>query len=319
MVTLLVLAETDGATILPATLPVIAFAQQWAKLTGGIFSIAVIGGQSLDTEILRGYGAHTIYLAADDQLTHPTADKATAVLDAIVTQSGAVSIAGASATFGRDVLPRLAGERDLPMLSDVLSIANDGSGLIFRRPMNAGNFFATVQIDGEGGVFSIRTTAFGKPEPSNELSPVETVSIPALPTGTQWKSLEAGEQKRPELTNARVVVSGGRPLRDAETFERLLGGLADALGGAVGATRAAVDSGIAANELQVGQTGKVVAPELYIAAGVSGSVQHLAGMKESKVIVAINSDADAPIFEIADYGLVADLHTAIPEITAKLR
>ncbi len=316
---LLVLAETDGAKILPATLPVISFAQQWAKLTSGTFAIAALGGQMLDVETLRGYGASAIYLAADAQLLHPTADKAVAVLETIVTQTNAVSIAGASATFGRDMLPRLAGKRDLPMLSDVLSIANDGSGLIFRRPMNAGNFFATVQIDGDNGVFSIRTTAFGKPEQSSALSPIENVTIPALPTGTVWKSLEAGEQKRPELTNARVVVSGGRPLRDAETFERLLGGLADALGGAVGATRAAVDSGIAPNELQVGQTGKVVAPELYIAAGVSGSVQHLAGMKESKVIVAINSDPDAPIFEVADYGLVADLHTAIPELTAKRR
>ncbi len=319
MATLLILAETDGVALLPATLPVITFAQQWAKLTGGTFAIAALGGQTLDPETVRGYGASVVYLAASAELEHPTADKAVAVLDAIVSQSGATSIAGASATFGRDVLPRLAGKRDLPMLSDVLSVANDATGLVFRRPMNAGNFFATMQIDGDNGVFSVRTTAFGKPEPSGASSPIETVTIPALPNTTTWKSLEAGERKRPDLTNARVVVSGGRPLRDAETFERLLGGLADALGGAVGATRAAVDSGIAANELQVGQTGKIVAPELYIAAGVSGSVQHLAGMKESKVIVAINSDADAPIFEVADYGLVADLHSTIPELTAKLK
>jgi electron transfer flavoprotein alpha subunit len=206
------------------------------------------------------------------------------------------------------------------MLSDVLGMEQDADGLIFRRPMYAGNVIASVRIDGEGGVFSVRTSAFGAPTPADGESALQSVTIDdvALPRGTEWIGLEAGEQTRPDLTVASVVVSGGRPLRDAETFERLLGGLADKLGGAVGATRAAVDSGIAPNELQVGQTGKIVAPQLYIAAGVSGSVQHLAGMKDSKVIVAINTDPDAPIFEVADYGLVADLHEALPELISKL-
>jgi len=177
-----------------------------------------------------------------------------------------------------------------------------------------------VQVAGDSCVFGVRSTAFQKPNGSDSESVVETMSIDlaSLPTGTAWIGLEAGDQKRPDLTIARVVVSGGRPLKEAATFERLIGGLADKLGGAVGATRAAVDSGIAANELQVGQTGKVVAPDLYIAAGISGSVQHLAGMKDSKVIVAINTDPDAPIFDVADYGLVADLYDAVPELTAKL-
>ncbi|HLV79873.1 MAG TPA: FAD-binding protein, partial [Chthonomonadaceae bacterium] len=220
----------------------------------------------------------------------------------------------------RDVLPRIAALLDLPMLSDVLHVEKAGEHMVFRRPMYAGNILATVQIAGDRGVFSARGTAFGKPQPRDSQSPVETLSIDAaaLPQGTTWIGMDAVEQKRPELTTARVVVSGGRPLRDAQTFEQILGGLADKLGGAVGATRAAVDSGIAPNELQVGQTGKVVAPDLYIAAGVSGSVQHLAGMKDSKVIVAINTDPDAPIFNVADYGLVADLFQAVPELTAKL-
>jgi electron transfer flavoprotein alpha subunit len=215
------------------------------------------------------------------------------------------------------MLPRAAGLLDLPMLSDVMGVEHSGDSLFFRRPMFAGNIIATVSVENDRGVFSVRGTAFDKPERRGQSAFLD-LEVSELSSGTKWISLEGGEQKRPDLTSARVVVSGGRPLRDAETFERLVGGLADKLVGAVGATRAAVDSGIAPNELQVGQTGKVVAPELYIAAGISGSVQHLAGMKDSKVIVAINTDPEAPIFEVADFGLVQDLHTALPELIQKL-
>lgn len=315
---LLVLAETDGVRIHPSTLPVVTFAQQWAAATGGSFVLLVVAGEKVDAEQYRGFGAETITFATHPDLSHPTADRVAAVCVEAVRVSVADSVAGPASSFGRDVLPRVAGLLDLPMLSDVMSVENTAGALQFRRPMYAGNIIATVQIAGDRGVFSVRGTAFDKPEGSGAESRIEELPVPDLPSGTTWISLEGGEQKRPDLTSARVVVSGGRPLRDAETFERLLGGLADKLGGAVGATRAAVDSGIAPNELQVGQTGKVVAPDLYIAAGVSGSVQHLAGMKDSKVIVAINTDPDAPIFEIADYGLVQDLHTAIPELRSKL-
>ncbi len=322
MRSILVLAETDGTHVLPGTGPVVAVAQTFAKETGGRFEILIVGGPEIagEAEAWRGVGAAAVHLAALPELAHPTADRVAAVCVDVMRQTGADSLAGLASSFGRDVLPRAAGLLDLPMLSDVLHVETANGRLTFRRPMYAGNILATVQIAGDRGVFSVRGTAFGTPEAAEGASPVQAVTVDAaaLPQGTTWIGLEAGEQKRPELTTARVVVSGGRPLRDAVTFERLIGGLADKLGGAVGATRAAVDSGIAPNELQVGQTGKVVAPDLYIAAGISGSVQHLAGMKDSRVIVAINTDPDAPIFEAADYGLVADLHQALPELLAKL-
>ena len=318
----MVLAETDGRRMLPGTLPALAFAQAFASATGGTFSLLVVGapGVEAEAEALRGVGAERIICVPMAELEPPTADRVAAVCAEIMRRFGADSLAATASTFGKDVLPRVAGLLDLPMLSDVLSIAMEGGRPTFRRPMYAGNLIATVQVRGDKGVFSVRGTAFGKPETASSLSPVETLAAESVGAvqGTEWIGLDAAEQSRPELTNARVVVSGGRPLRDAETFERLIGGLADKLGGAVGATRAAVDSGIAPNELQVGQTGKIVAPELYIAAGISGSVQHLAGMKDSKVIVAINNDPDAPIFGVADYGLVADLHQAIPEMLEKL-
>jgi electron transfer flavoprotein alpha subunit len=317
---LLVLAETDGGSVLPSTLQTVTFAQEWSSVTGGKFDILIAGGPGIEGTAANwtGFGAERVLVAATPELAHPTADKLAAVSSQVFRESGATSIAAPSSTFGRDILPRVAALLDLPMLSDVMVVSNE-NGLQFKRPMFAGNIIATVQVEGENGAFSVRGTAFAKPERRDSSSPVVSVpSFPSVPSVTTWLSLEAGEQKRPELTTARVVVSGGRPLRDAETFERVIGGLADKLGGAVGATRAAVDSGIAPNELQVGQTGKVVAPELYIAAGISGSVQHMAGMKESKVIVAINTDPDAPIFEVADYGLVMDLHQAVPEMTGKL-
>lgn len=319
MARLLVLAETDGARILDSTLPAITFAQAWAKATGGVFDILMVGADSLasEAEAWRNYGAESIFLAGGAQ--HPTADVVAVACVDHLNSSELTSVAGPASSFGRDVLPRVAALADLPMLSDVMSVSSEGSALTFRRPMYAGNVIATVQVEGDTCVFSVRGTAFGPPERREKQSQMAGMMDGTdAPTGTRWVGLQAGEQKRPELTSARVVVSGGRPLRDAETFEKLVGGLADRLGGAVGATRAAVDSGIAPNELQVGQTGKVVAPELYIAAGISGSVQHMAGMKDSKVIVAINTDPDAPIFEVADYGLVQDLHQALPEMIAKL-
>ncbi len=319
---LLVLAESNGKKIAEDTLPGISFAQEFAQETGGGFDILVLGGPAIaaEAEELRGYGAEKILVAAAPALEHPVADAYAAAAAQAMRVCGAKSLAGPSSTFGRDILPRIAALLDLPMVSDVINVSGSGDGPLFKRPMYAGNVVATVKTDGGAGVFSVRSTSYGKPAAGSSPSAVESLALDGseLPQDTEWISLDSPEAKRPDVTSARVVVSGGRPLKDSETFERLIGGLADKLGGGTGATRAAVDSGIAPNESQVGQTGKVVAPELYIAAGVSGSVQHLAGMKESKVIVAINTDPDAPIYEVADYGLVQDLFTAIPELQSRL-
>lgn len=318
---LLVLMETSGAEVLPATLPAIAFAQAWTQMTRGRFHLLLVGGPEIVTqaETWRGYGEERLLIASSPALAHPTADRVAAVTLQALRMTGARWLAGTSSTFGKDVLPRVAGLLNAPMISDALSVQPDDSGPIFRRPVYAGNLIATVQVPPDAGVVSVRATAFGSPARTTS-GPVESLPVdPALlPQGTRWIGQDTAQNKRPDLTAARVVISGGRPLRDPETFEQILGALADKLGGALGATRAAVDSGIAPNELQIGQTGKVIAPELYIAAGVSGSVQHLAGIKDAKVIVAINIDGDAPIFQIADYGLVADLFQAVPELTQKL-
>jgi len=241
----------------------------------------------------------------------PSADGLATSLRAIV--DGYSHIAAISSMQSKDVMARLAGLLDAAMVTDVIEAE---SSTIFKRPIVAGTVIATVEVLTLPVVLTFRPSGFPKPK-FGVASVVESVTFNDQSMARRV-SVTARGGTRPDLTQARVVVSGGRPLKDAETFERVIGGLADQLGGAVGATRAAVDSGIVPNELQVGQTGKIVAPDLYIAAGISGSTQHMAGIKDSKVIVAINKDPDAPIFETADFGLVADLFDAIPELRAKL-
>lgn len=223
-------------------------------------------------------------------------------------------VASVSTMQAKDVLARVAGVLDAAMLTDVIAVE---SPAVFHRPMVAGAVIGKVEALTTPIVLTVRPAGFAKPTVSGGSEP-ETVSL-ALEPGSRRIAVSSRGGGRPDLAQAKVVVSGGRPLKDADTFEKLIGGTADVLGGAAGATRAAVDSGIAPNELQVGQTGKNVAPDLYIAAGVSGSTQHMAGIKDSKVIVAINKDPDAPIFEFADYGLVADLYDALPALQAKVR
>jgi electron transfer flavoprotein alpha subunit len=242
----------------------------------------------------------------------PPADALTEFLEPVA-RSYDVVVAAAT-MFGKDFAPRLAARLDRPMVGDILEIVSADT---FLRPMYAGNILATVRTSKPQFVASVRGTAFTNPSKSGE-SRRETLDMSAE-TKTKRVGASGKAGGRPDLSQANIVVSGGRPLKDSETFEELIGGLADALGGATGATRAAVDSGIAPNEMQVGQTGKIVAPQLYIAAGISGSTQHIAGMKDSKVIVAINTDPDAPIFEIADYGLVMDLYQAIPELIERVK
>ncbi|MFY9234718.1 MAG: FAD-binding protein [Fimbriimonadaceae bacterium] len=227
--------------------------------------------------------------------------------------SGYSHVAAVSSMRSKDVLARVAAHLDAAMVTDALALE---SPTVFQRPMVAGAIIATVETLAEPVVVTFRPAGFGKHSPAGS-SPIETIRIEPDSRTKRLSSTSRGGT-RPDLSQAKVVVTGGRPLKDAATFEAVIGALADTLGGAVGATRAAVDSGIAPNELQVGQTGKIVAPDLYIAAGVSGSTQHMAGIKDSKVIVAINKDPDAPIFEAADLGLVADLFDALPEMRQKL-
>lgn len=225
--------------------------------------------------------------------------------------AGYSHIAAVSSMASKDVLARVAGILDAAMVTDAIACS---SPTVFQRPIVAGTMIETVEAIGSPIVVTFRPAGF--PASSSTAGSSANASEEAGKATRVSASSRSGG--RPDLTQAKVVVSGGRPLKDAATFESLIGGLADALGGAAGATRAAVDSGIAANELQVGQTGKIVAPDLYIAAGISGSTQHMAGIKDSKTIVAINKDPDAPIFEVADFGLVADLYDAIPALRAKL-
>ena len=315
--------ETNEAGILESGFSSIRFAQNLAQAWEMEYDLLAIGGLEISSQATRwlSLGAKTLWTISQPELIHLTADTAAHLISVAMREAGATTLVCVSSTFGKDVLPRLAEMHSLPMVSDVIAVGSHESGLQFVRPMFAGNILATVEIASRSAVFSVRSSAFRDPKSSSISTalrplPVDTAN---LPSGAEWVSLSKAALQRPELTSARCVVSGGRPLRDSETFERVIGGLADALHGAVGATRAAVDSGIAPNELQVGQTGKVVAPELYIAAGISGSIQHLAGMKDSRVIVAINTDSAAPIFEVADYGLVADLFDALPEMTEAVR
>ncbi len=276
----------------------------FAQAVGLGFDLLQISGQPV-TDI----GADKVLSANLSEM--PTSD---GLAKAIAGVAGGYSHVGAvSSMRSKDVLARVAGLMDAAMVTDVVAAE---SPTRFKRPMVAGSILATVEVLSMPAVLTVRPAGFAKGDRGGSSS-VESISLDATSVAKRLGASARGGA-RPDLTQARVIVSGGRPLKDAQTFESVIGGLADALGGAVGATRAAVDSGIAANELQVGQTGKIVAPDLYIAAGISGSTQHMAGIKDSKIIVAINKDPDAPIFEFADYGLVADLYQAIPELRAKI-
>ena len=314
----LIIIEHDGERVKRSSLSAIELARQ----LGGKYALLVLGsGVAALSESVRMFGAVTVFVADDPALSEPLADRCAAVIAQTAKKTGARTVLGTSSTFTKDILPRVAALLDAPMLTDVMAVeARDGETL-YRRPVNAGSLCATVKLEGGPRVLTARGTAFHPPLPADAVSPVEKVEFDAalLPDGMRFVSRERRASTRPDLTEARVVVSGGRPLKDKETFERLIGGLADALGGAVGATRAAVDAGMAPNDCQVGQTGKAVAPELYIAAGISGAIQHLSGIKDSRVIVAINRDPEAPIFQMATYGLVGDLHQVVPQLIEAVR
>ena len=314
----LILIEHDRQQVKRASLHAITLARQ----LGGEYALLLIG-QSLDeiAASLVTYGASAVMVADDSALAEPLADRYATVIAQAARDCGAKTVLGISSTYSKDILPRAAALLDAPMITDVVALEELKGSIAYRRPINAGSMFATVKLEGDRRVLSARATAFEPPAADAAPCPVKRFDfdVASLPQGTQFISREERKSSRPDLTEARVVISGGRPLKDKETFERLVGGLADALGGAIGATRAAVDAGMAPNDYQIGQTGKIVAPELYIALGISGAVQHLAGIKDSRVIVAINKDSDAPIFQMATYALVGDLYQIVPQLIEAIR
>lgn len=312
----LVVAEHDQGKLKSATLSAVGFAR---ALGVGDPEILLIGHQvgDLAAELSRYAPVHV----ADHQtLELPTADRYAEVIRQVAAQREASVVVAAASTYSKDILPRVAALLDGSMGTDIIGFDGEGDDLTFRRPMNAGSVVATVRLLKEPKVLTIRAAAFEPPEPGETLAVSEVALDPdQLPGFLEVESRQSQETGRPDITEARVVVSGGRGVKNAEDFEKTIGALADALDGAAGCTRALVDTGITPNDLQVGQTGKIAAPELYFAVAVSGAVQHLAGMKDSKIIVAVNKDPDAPIFEVADYGLVGDLYQVVPELIEKLK
>lgn len=273
--------------------------------------VAGQGGDAAAAEAATLAGVSKVLFAGDHGFCHTLAEP---VADLIVSMAGNYEhIAAPSTSDAKNVLPRVAALLDVMMISDVVAI-DDAS--TFQRPIYAGNAIQTVKSDDKVKVMTVRTAGFDGVAAGNS-APVEAIGTAATTGLSEWVEDKTASSDRPELTSAGIVVSGGRGVGSEDDF-KLIEGLADKLNAAVGASRAAVDSGYAPNDWQVGQTGKVVAPDLYVAVGISGAIQHLAGMKDSKIIVAINKDEEAPIFQVADFGLVADLFTAVPELTAKL-
>lgn len=308
--TILVIAEHDNAALKSATLHAVGAA---AKL-GGSIDVLVAGhdAQSAAQAAAQIAGVTRVLVADAPYLASPTAENIAATALSLLPGTYTHVVAGASG-FGKNVLPRIAAKLDVAQVSDVTGIESADT---FVRPIYAGNAFATVQSKDPIKVLTVRTTAFDAPG-SGGSAPVESIAA-APDTGlAKVTGQELTKSERPELTSARVVISGGRGLGSGDNF-KMLEALADKLKAAIGASRAAVDAGYVPNDYQVGQTGKIVAPDLYIAIGISGAIQHLAGMKDSKVIVAINKDPEAPIFQIADYGLVGDLFELVPQFTAEL-
>ncbi len=307
----LLLVEHDNTAVADATLNAVTAAAKLGEVT------ALVAGSncSAAAEAAAKIAGVAKVLKADDPAYANQLAENVAPLVAQLMQDYDAFVASATTT-GKNLAPRVAALLDVAQISEILSVEGDNT---FTRPIYAGNAIATVKSSDPKLVVTVRGTAFDKAAPEGGSASIEDVSGPGdtgLSTFVSQEIAQGGD--RPELTSARVIVSGGRALKDAETFKELIMPLADKLGAGVGASRAAVDAGFVPNDYQVGQTGKIVAPEVYFAIGISGAIQHLAGMKDSKVIIAINKDEDAPIFQVADVGLVGDLFTILPELTQKL-
>jgi electron transfer flavoprotein alpha subunit len=315
MSNVLLVAEHQHGKFPKTTLVGLTAAKELAGKTGGK-CIGLVLGQGVDALAaeLAEYGVDVV--AVDGAaFAHYVADAYTAAIAEVAKQKGAEGIVAAATAVGKDLLPRLAARLDAGIAPDITGIVDAKT---FTRPIWAGNLIATIAIESSPRVVSVRTTAYDAAAKGGSKGAVEKLS-PAAAGTTKFVSFNETKSDRPVLTEASIVCSGGRGLKNGENFTTYLEPLCDALGAAMGASRAAVDAGFVPNDLQVGQTGKVVAPTLYIAVGISGAIQHLAGMKDSKVIVAINKDGEAPIFQVADYGLVADLFKAVPELTDEIK
>ena len=307
--TVLVFADHDNAELKGATLNTIVAAAQLGDVD---LLVAGSGCRAVAEQAATVTGVSKVLLADGAHYTTPLAETVVPLLQSIA--DGYSHILGPATTVGKNIMPRLAALLDVQQISDISGIVDDST---FERPTYAGNAIATVRSADPVKVITVRTTAFEAAEIGGNNASMSDIATGDASNLSSFVSSELTKSDRPELTAANIIISGGRGMQNGENFE-MLEKVADILGAAVGASRAAVDSGFVPNDYQVGQTGKIVAPDLYIAVGISGAIQHLAGMKDSKIIVAINKDEEAPIFQIADYGLVADLFTAVPELEAEL-
>ena len=307
---ILVIAEHNNKEIKGATLSTIAAA---SKLGSDIDLLIV--GDDISTIIEESKNIDSIskIVSCDDSLyAHNLAENLSKLVCTISSEYSYIMTS--ATTFGKNLLPRISAKLDVQQISDIISVESEDT---FKRPIYAGSCIATVKSNDDVKVISVRATAFDPVQKNNSNVPVSIIDVAGSAGISEFVSEELAKSDRPELTAASIIISGGRGMQSGDNFH-LLDSIADKLGAAVGASRAAVDAGFVPNDYQVGQTGKIVAPDLYIAVGISGAIQHLAGMKDSKVIVAINKDEDAPIFQVADYGLVSDLFTSLPELEAKL-
>ncbi len=317
MAKVLIVSEHSKGQIKKATLSSVTAASK----VGGGFSIVVIGKDIKGVaDLYAKYGAEKVFLIDGDIYKNYIAENYAEAIAQLIKSQNFEFVFGSATAFTKDLLPRIAAKLDAGMASEVLGIEISGNDVIFARPMWAGNAIAHIKITSPIKFATIRATEFDHAKEAGAVSTVESFNASVDPSKSKVEYIEFAETKseRPELTEARVVISGGRGAKGPEGF-KMLEELADLLNAAIGASRAAVDSAWVPNDLQVGQTGKIVAPELYIACGISGAIQHLAGMKGSKVIVAINKDEEAPIFQVADYGLVADMFKAVPEMIALIK
>ncbi len=306
----LVWVEHDNASVKDATLAAVTAAGQLGEVTAVVAGSGCDGAAAAAAQIA---GVAKVLKADDAAYANALAENVAPLIAGLMADYDA--FVAPATTNGKNIAPRVAAQLDVMQISDILSVEGPKT---FTRPTYAGNAIATVESSDAKLVITVRGTAFAKAAATGGSAPVEAASGPGAAGLSSFVSAELAKSERPELTSAKIIVSGGRALKDSDTFKATIFPLADKLGAAVGASRAAVDAGYVPNDYQVGQTGKIVAPEVYIAVGISGAIQHLAGMKDSKVIVAINKDEDAPIFQVADIGLVADLFSAVPELVGKL-